>query len=59
VSRGALGDDDVARGPDDGHAVRVEELAVALAALAELELEAALLVEDLDSVRERKDSKRH
>jgi hypothetical protein len=42
--------DDVARGAHHGDAVRVQELSVALAALAELELEAALLVEDLDPV---------
>ena len=46
--RGApLGDDDVAGLLDDGDAVRVEQLPVSLPALAELELEAALAVEDL------------
>ena len=47
VSRGPLGDDDVARVLDDGHPVGVEELPVALAAFSELELEPSLLVEDL------------
>ena len=49
--RGApLGDDDVAGLLDDGDAVRVEQLPVSLPALAKLELEAALAVEDLDAV---------
>ena len=43
----SLGDDNVAGVLDDGHAIGVEQLAVAFAALAELELEAALLVENL------------
>ena len=47
VSRGPLGDDDVARVLDDGHPVGIEELPVALAAFSELELEPSLLVEDL------------
>jgi hypothetical protein len=47
VRRRPLGDDDVAGVLDDGHAVRVEQLAITLAALAELELEPSLLVEDL------------
>ena len=42
-----LRDDDVPALPDDGHAVGVQQLPVALAALAELELEPTLLVEDL------------
>ncbi|KAH9401206.1 hypothetical protein TYRP_002799 [Tyrophagus putrescentiae] len=46
----ALGDDNVARLLDHGHAVRVEQLAVTLAALAKLKLEAAVLVEDLNAV---------
>ena len=47
VSRGSLSDDDVSRVLDHGHPIGVEQLPVALAALAELELEPALLVEDL------------
>lgn len=50
VRRRAFGDDNVAGIADDGHAVGVEQLGVALAALPELELEASLLVEDLDAV---------
>ena len=49
--RGApLGDDDVAGLLDDGDAVRVEQLPVSLPALPELELEAALAVEDLRGI---------
>ena len=49
--RGApLGDDDVAGLLDDGDAVRVEQLPVSLPALTELELEAALAVEDLRGI---------
>ena len=49
--RGApLGDDDVAGLLDDGDAVRVEQLPVSLPALPELELEAALAVEDLQGI---------
>ena len=49
--RGApLGDDDVAGLLDDGDAVRVEQLPVSLPALPELELEAALAVEDLRQI---------
>ena len=52
--RGApLGDDDVAGLLDDGDAVRVEQLPVSLPALAKLELEAALAVEDLVEARWR------
>uniref|UniRef100_A0A182JCK8 Uncharacterized protein n=1 Tax=Anopheles atroparvus TaxID=41427 RepID=A0A182JCK8_ANOAO len=47
VRRRPLGHDDVAGRAHHRHPVRVEQLAVALAALAELELEATLLVEDL------------
>ena len=47
VDGSSLGDDNVAGVLDDGHAIGVEQLAVAFAALAELELEAALLVENL------------
>ena len=56
--RGApLGDDDVAGLLDDGDAVRVEQLPVSLPALAELELESALAVEDLRGIeRYRQDS---
>ena len=43
----SLGDDNVTGVLDDGHAIGVEQLAVAFATLAELELEAALLVENL------------
>ena len=43
-----LGDDDVAAGFDDSDPVRVEQLAVALPDLTELELEPTLLVEYLD-----------
>ena len=42
-----LGDDNVAGLLDDGDAVRVEQLPVSLPALAELKLETALAVEDL------------
>ena len=45
-----LGDDDVAGLLDDGDAVRVEQLPVSLPALPELELEAALAVEDLRGI---------
>ena len=47
VDGSSLGDDNVAGVLDDGHAIGVEQLAVAFAALAELELEASLLVENL------------
>ena len=50
VGRRPLRHDNVARSLDHGHAVRVQQLTVALSALAKLELEAALLVEDLDAV---------
>lgn len=43
-----LGHDDVAGVLNNCDPIRVEKLTVALAALAELELEAALLVEDLE-----------
>ena len=56
--RGApLGDDDVAGLLDDGDAVRVEQLPVSLPALAKLELEAALAVEDLKKGRYLEDLK--
>ena len=42
--------DDVARATDNGHPIGVQQLAVALAALAELELETSLLVKDLDAM---------
>ena len=47
MGRRPLGDDDVSRVSDDCHAVRVQQLTVAFAALAELELETSLLVENL------------
>ncbi len=47
MSRRSFGDDDVSRVSNDGHAIRVQQLTVALAALAELKLEAALLVKNL------------
>ena len=47
MSRRSFCDDDVSRVSNDGHAIRVQQLTVALAALAELKLEAALLVENL------------
>ncbi len=50
MRRAALRHDDVARRSDDGDAVRVEQLPVAFPALAELELEAPLAVEDLDAM---------
>ena len=43
----SLSDDDVSRVSNHGHAIRVQQLTVALAALSELELEATLLVENL------------
>jgi hypothetical protein len=46
----ALCDDDVTRGLDHGHSIWVEQLTIAFATLPELELESALLVEDLDAV---------
>ena len=42
-----LRDNNIAGVPDDGNAIRVEKLSILTAALAELELEASLLVEDL------------
>ena len=47
MRRGPLSDDDVPGVLDHGHPVRVEELSIAFAAFAELELESAFLVEDL------------
>jgi hypothetical protein len=43
----SFGDNDVSGVADDGNPVGIEELTVAFAALAELELETSLLVEDL------------
>ena len=51
MSRRSLGDHDVARLLDNAHSVRIEQLSVAFAALAKLELEAAVLVEDLYAMR--------
>ena len=45
-----LSNDNVAWAADHGHPIGVQQLAVALAALAELELEASLLVKDLDAM---------
>ena len=47
----ALGDHNVAGVLHHGHAVRVEQLTLALAALAKLELEAALAVKYLYAMR--------
>ena len=47
----SLGDDNVARLLDNRHSIGVQELTVAFAALAELELEAAVLVEYLNAMR--------
>lgn len=46
-----LGDNDVAALPDHRHPVRVEQLTIPFAALAKLELETALLVENLQKNR--------
>lgn len=46
----ALGDNNIAGIAHHGHAVRIEQLRVTLAALAKLELEASLLVEDLNAM---------
>lgn len=50
MSRRPLCHDDVPGALDHSHTVGVEQLAVALPALPELELEPALLVKDLDAV---------
>ena len=47
----ALGDDNVAGVAHHRHPIRVQELALAFAALAELELEATVAVEDLYAMR--------
>jgi len=47
MNRGSLGHDDVAGVLDDGHAVRVQKLAVFFATFSKLELETTLFVENL------------
>ena len=50
MCRAPLRHNDVTRGLDNRHAIRIQQLPVPFPALSELELEAALLVEDLDAV---------
>ena len=50
VRRAALGHDDISRRLDNGDAVWIQQLPVALAALPELELEATFAIEDLNPV---------
>ena len=50
MSRASLGHDDVARCLHDCDSVRVEQLTIALTALAELKFESPFLIEDLDAV---------
>ena len=46
----AFSNDNIARAADHGNPIGVQQLAVPLAALAELELETSLLVKDLDAM---------
>ena len=46
----AFSNDNIARAADHGNPIWVQQLAVPLAALAELELETSLLVKDLDAM---------